>query len=65
MGTQQSNDGAAICFGSIGGDLQGLAFGAINIINAPAQIMTSLAKFLSSFVSGITLLIIIIGVLYL
>ena len=31
MGTQQSNDSAAKCFGTIGGDLQGLASGATNI----------------------------------
>ena len=31
MGTQQSNDGTAKYFGTIGGDLKGLASGAINI----------------------------------
>ena len=33
MGTQQSNDGAAKFFGTIGADIQGVASGAINIIN--------------------------------
>ena len=64
MATQQSNDGDAEFFGTIGGDLQGFASGAINIINAPAQIMNSLAGFLSSPLSGITLPIFIIGGLY-
>ena len=43
MGTQQSSDGAAKCFGTIGGDLYGLASGAINMINMPAQIMGSIS----------------------
>ena len=64
MGTQQSNDGAAKFFGTIGADIQGVASGAINMINMPAQIMGSISGFLSSPLSGITLPIIIIGGLY-
>ena len=64
MGTQQSNDGAAKFFGEIGGNIQNIASGAINMINMPAQIMGSLTSFLNSPLSGKTLPIIIIGGLY-
>ena len=64
MGNKQSDEGAAKFFGTIGGDLQGLASGAINMINAPAQIINLLAGFLSFYLWGITLPIIIIGGLY-
>ena len=36
MGTQQSNDDAANFFGTIGGDIEGIASGAINMTNLPA-----------------------------
>ena len=65
MGTQQSNNVAAKFFVTIGGDLQGLASGAINMINMPAQIMGSISGVWSSSLSGITLPIVIIGGLYL
>ena len=64
MGTSQSNEGAAKFFGTIAGDLQGVASGAINTINMTAQIINSITGFLSSPLSGITLPIIIIGGLY-
>ena len=64
MGNQPSIDGALKTYSSIGGDLQGVASGAMNMINMPAQIMGSIFGFLSSPLSGITLPIIIIGSLY-
>ena len=65
MGTQQSNDGVATFIGTIGGDLQGLASGTINIRSAPANIINLLTGFLSGLLSGITLPIITFGGLYL
>ena len=64
MGTQQSNDGAAKFFGTIGGDLQGLAGGLINTVSAPGNIANALAGYLNSPLSGITLPLIILGGLY-
>ena len=64
MGTQQSNDGAAKFFGTIGADIQGVASAGINMITMPAQIMSSISGFLSNPLSGFTLPIIIIGGLY-
>ena len=54
----------AKCFGTIGGDLQGLASGKTNIISAPGNVANALAGYLHSPLSGITLPIIIVGGLY-
>ena len=65
MDTLQSNDGKEVFSGTNGGDQQDLAIGAINMINMPAPIMSSISGRLSCPLPVITLPSIIIRGLYL